>query len=56
MASKVNKLLETFNKIFIVPKRAKHIDDKSYIIHKYESEQRISLGIIRECTAKLNRQ
>ena len=48
MASKADKVLETYNKIFIIPKRNKHIDDKSHIITKSESEQRISLGIVAE--------
>ena len=44
MATKVSKLLEEFNKLFIVPKRVKFIDDKSPNIKRFESELRITKG------------
>ena len=44
MASKMNKVLDTFNKLFVVPKRARFIDDKLHNIKKSESEKRIILG------------
>ena len=44
MATKVNQWLEGFNKVFVVPKRFKYIEDKLHNVKRSESELRILTG------------
>ena len=44
MITKMIQLLEGYNKIFMVPKRFKYIEDKSHNVKRSESELRITIG------------